>query len=523
MSDAGTAAPSSPANLAADSTTGGVYSHRYALYYSFFFASYGDRMWEFASVIYIMLLFPTTLLYASLFGLFELLAGIIAGPYIGRAIDSPTTSRLTCVRVSIVGQNGAICAASALLFLMMRSVSELSSFQLYAGYALLVAASMVAKAASSLNKVAIHKDWVMVLTEGRSERLSSLNGAMRGIDLSSSIVAPLMVGLSEAFISKEAAVVLIGVWSAISCFIELALIQRVWREIPQLHVKRPGKAAVEALSAHETGQRPQEETLGSQLLADGVGSEGAVEVEEAPQQPRSSWAAVSLYAEHVVFLPSVAYCMLYVSLLSFGGLMTAYLSSSAVELSAALLAVGRGLAALVGLLATLTVPLLIGRLGLGPSGHLAMLSQSLFLCVVVFSFYIGLKTQLGLVLLFVGLCASRYGLWAFDLVETQILQEGVAGLDVGAVNGVQESFMNLCWAASFVLTVVWADPQAILYPVWLSFLSVLAATLVFSYWAVGTTGKEWERARQRKVEAEMRTVRAEEAESVVEDGKAVGG
>ena len=150
-------ADDSAAPAEVEDTSGDVYSHRYALYSSYFFAAYGDRMWEFASVIYLMVLFPSTLLYASVFGLCELLAGILAGPYIGRAIDSPTTSRLACIRLSIVGQNGAICAASLLLFVMMQRIAVLSSLQLHVGYALLTAASMMAKVASSLNKVCIHK------------------------------------------------------------------------------------------------------------------------------------------------------------------------------------------------------------------------------------------------------------------------------------------------------------------------------------------------------------------------------
>ena len=339
----------------------------------------------------------------------------------------------------------------------------------------------------------------MVLAEGRSERLSSLNGAMRGIDLSSSIVAPLMVGVSEAFIGKEAAVVLIGVWAAVSCGVELVLVGRVWRRIPQLHSKRRSTVADAAnTDARSTGTL--EESLGAQLLADGAEPEAAHEAERRPSKSRSWWASVALYARHAVLLPSVSYCLLYINLLSFAGLMTAYLSSSTVELSAALLAVGRGLAALVGLLATLTVPSVIGWLGLVRTGHLALLAQSACLCAAVFAFYVGLESRLGLILLFFGLCSSRYGLWAFDLVETQIMQEGVTGLDVGAVNGVQESLMNLCWAASFVLTTVWSDPRDILFPVWFSFGSVLAATVLFSYWAVGGRGREWERARKKAEE-----------------------
>ena len=341
-----------------------------------------------------------------------------------------------------------------------------------------------------------------MLGEGRSERLSSLNGAMRGLDLSSSIIAPLLVGVGDALIGQHWTIALIGVWAAISCAVEIILLGKVWCEIPQLRVKQ-GKATPppEPINVSQTttsnqgnnedkGTRQSKGAVGIKVEAGGDGREVA----------RTSWESLSLYLSHALLLPSLSYCLLYVSLLSFGGLMTAYLSSSAVGLSPALLAVGRGIAAFVGLISTLTVPSIIARLGLVRSGHLALLAQSFCLGFAVLSLYVGLRSGGGLGLLFFGLCSSRYGLWSFDLVETQILQEGVSGSDVGAINGVQESLMNFSMALSFLLTTIWEKPQDVLYPVWISFGSVLLATALYSYWAVGDAGVQWEVWRQKQGE-----------------------
>ena len=327
------------------SSSSSVYEHRHALYYSYLFAALGDRMWEFASVVYLMALFPSTLLFSSVFGLCELLAGILAGPFIGRAIDSPTTSRLSIVRLSIVGQNVSIAAASTVLFLLLRALPTLSSSFLYLGYGALTATAMLAKASSSLNKVAIHKDWLVLLGEGRSERLSSLNAAMRGIDLSCSVVGPLLVGLGEVVIGKEWMVVVVGVWAAVSVVIELALVDGVWRQIPQLRVKQGRtqrtRDPVTPLSA--AGERRSDEGLGAALLpvedaANGAAGAHAAEPSPPRALPRLWWSSVSQYVTHPVFVPSLCYCLLYLSMLSFGGMMTAYLSSEAVALSPALLA-----------------------------------------------------------------------------------------------------------------------------------------------------------------------------------------
>ena len=484
------------------SPTASVYAHRFALYSSYFFAAFGDRMWEFGSVIFIMALFPSTLLWSSLFGLLELAAGVVAGPYIGRAIDSATTSRLSLVRTSIYGQNTAIAAAAVVLLLLLRALPDPSSLFLYGGLVVLTAASMGAKAASSLNKVVVHKCFVVVLSEGHSERLASLNGAMRGIDLSCSVLAPLMVGLGEAAVGQQATVILVGLWAALSLFVELTLVNRVGRVAPSLATPERGTSG-HATDIVVVAGTASKEDLTTRLLADGGGTMDLASSPSAspasppvpPPPPRSWWASFSSYSAHAVFLPSFAYCLLYVSILSFGGIMTSYLSSSAVALSPALLAVGRAIAALVGLLSTLTVPWFIRRLGLLRSGHLALLAQSFCLGFAVLAMYVGVQGSTGLLLLFVGLCSSRYGLWSYDLVETQIMQEGVEANEVGAINGVQESLTNVMMGASFALTIVWSRPADILYPVWLSFVSVLLATALYTHWAVGGGGQQWEEQR----------------------------
>ena len=162
---------------------------------------------------------------------------------------------------------------------------------------------------------------------------------------------------------------------------------------------------------------------------------------------------------------------------------------------------------MVGVLSTLTVPVLISRLGLASTGHFALLLQSLCLSVAVASFYVSLQRSSGLCLLFIGLCSSRYGLWAFDLVETQLMQEGVKEGQVGAISGLQESLVNAVTAGSFLLTVVWSRPADILWPVWVSMGSVLLATALYSRW---TAGQEREKERRGRQQASGEVLRGSE-------------
>ena len=440
------------------------YSHRHSLYVSYFFAAFGDRMWEFASLVFLMSLFPSSLLAASLLGLLETGAAIVCSPAVGRYIDR--SSRLQAVLWSIAGQNVAVSAGGLILLFLLRQTETgwLSERGRWLGWAALSVAAMVARVASSLNKLSIHKSWVPVIasahhstssspdslpaSESHSAALSSLNGVMRAIDLSSSILAPLLVGVLSSTSGELVASAVVSGWSAVSLTVEAVLVQRVWDRVPQLHYK------------------PRDE-------------------EAAHHSKVGWWDAVQLYWHHALFQPSLAYCLLYISVLSFGGIMTSYLASDLVHLSDALLAVGRALAAVVGLMATMSTPRLIPRLGLIRSGSLLILCQCACLAMVVAAFTLpSLSRSLFLTLVFVGLCSSRYGLWGFDLVETQMMQEGVEEGVVGVVNGAQESLMNVCFLMSFVLTIVFADPSTFLWPVWISFGSVVLAAFIYLRWAM---------------------------------------
>ena len=444
------------------------YSQRHSLYISYLFAAFGDRMWEFASLVFLMSLFPTSLLAASLLGLLETGAAIVCSPALGRYIDR--TSRLQAALCSVAGQNIAVSAGGVILYFLLTTAETgwLTERGRWIGWALLSVAAMVARVSSSLNKLSIHKSWVPVIAteyasplshsdpspqQPSSVLLSSLNGVMRGIDLSSSIVAPLLVGVLSSLWSELIASAFVGCWSMASLLLECYLVQRVWDKVPQLHYKQQNV-------------------------------DGAAEAGHATKA--SLMDAAKQYWHHPLFAPSLAYCLLYISVLSFGGIMTSYLASDLVHLSDALLAVGRALAAIVGLLATLATPRLIPRFGLVRSGSLLIVCQCACLAAVVAAFTLpSLSRTLFLVLLFAGLSLSRFGLWGFDLVETQLLQEGVEESAVGAVNGMQESLMNVCFMLSFCLTILFAEPSLFVWPAWISFGSVVLAMLIYLRWAMG--------------------------------------
>ena len=67
--------------------------------YAYFFSAWGDRMWEFSGVLFVLELFSDTLLPSSLFGFIEVLVGILTSSRIGNYID--THDRLKVMRESV--------------------------------------------------------------------------------------------------------------------------------------------------------------------------------------------------------------------------------------------------------------------------------------------------------------------------------------------------------------------------------------------------------------------------------------
>jgi iron-regulated transporter 1 len=84
----------------------------------------------------------------------------------------------------------------------------------------------------------------------------------------------------------------------------------------------------------------------------------------------------------------------------------------------------------------------------------------------------------------VGLCSSRFGLWAFDLALSQIMQETVAADQVGVINGTADSLMDFMFLCSFLLTTIFPDPAKFMWPVLVSFGSVATAALLFTRYAI---------------------------------------
>ncbi|CAI5480031.1 unnamed protein product [Closterium sp. Yama58-4] len=170
---------------------------------------------------------------------------------------------------------------------------------------------------------------------------------------------------------------------------------------------------------------------------------------------RSAW---TIYLRQASLLPSLALALLYLTVLSFGSLMCAYLHSQGVPLG--LLGSASGAAAVTGVLGATLFPSLCARLGPSRTAEASVWSQltCLLPCVVA-----GLVLQssgpIPAVLLMIGVVLSRAPLWVFDLSVLQMVQGAVVEEERGAVGGVQESLQQGMQLVVLVLAAVISRPR----------------------------------------------------------------
>jgi hypothetical protein len=103
---------------------------RFRLYFCYLFSAWGDRQWEFASVIFLIDLFGGSLLYASILGLVETTVGILTAPYIGARLDR--SDRLQAMIFMVVCQN-TIVAAGSLMCVHWLALENLLHFRNHVG------------------------------------------------------------------------------------------------------------------------------------------------------------------------------------------------------------------------------------------------------------------------------------------------------------------------------------------------------------------------------------------------------
>merc|ERR1711871_1453544 len=165
----------------------------------------------------------------------------------------------------------------------------------------------------------------------------------------------------------------------------------------------------------------------------------------------------------------LSYAFLYLTVLSFGAIMTVYIRWAGV--SDHWIGVFRGLNALFGFLGATIFPRMRGYFGLVQTGFGAIWYQFILVFIAAASMYI-CEVQISTWIIMYAVLLSRTGLWVFDLCARQIVQETLAEDVRGRVNGLWASIISFFNMSSFVMSMLNPDPKEFIV------LTTISAALV---------------------------------------------
>mmetsp|Transcript_19398 Transcript_19398/g.34567 ORF Transcript_19398/g.34567 Transcript_19398/m.34567 type:complete len:708 (+) Transcript_19398:87-2210(+) len=194
----------------------------------------------------------------------------------------------------------------------------------------------------------------------------------------------------------------------------------------------------------------------------------------------SFFNGLGIYRAELMFLASLGYTMLYMTVLDNGTLMISYLQWA--EVKPVYFAMGRGAGAVLGLVGTFAYPALCKFLGNSPASA-GLLTVWLFwftmlpIAVVMVAAPDATETAI-----MVSMAASRIWLWSFDMAITELGQTMVSEQNRGLFGTVETSMSQLFYVVVQLAGMLSPDPSHFTSFVWASLVVVFIASGIYSYW-----------------------------------------
>jgi len=463
---------------------------RRLLYLSHLFAKGSDIAFQFCLTLFLAAFTNyENLILVSTYGLFSGLTICMLGHRMGKFIDD--TPRLFSARVFIWTQNSVtlLCTLSCYFLLRLSNDSfneeeeglSWSKKRLHgvpsSPYAifLLVCVHVFGAFANVLDQgftVAIEKDWIVVMSEFYNRNhpeageekgkkwLSETNITMTQIDLSCKSLAPAFAGFFIAAFGDPAdgdystagldgAAVLIGALNIACLIVEWICTSMIYNLVPDLSQKLNKFSEQKNLICMEEEviedvDAQQIPNAHKEFLNENSNNSSFLSGLEIYMKQNVSWAGISL-------------ALLYFNILTFGAIMTAYLVWRGMSLKS--IGIWRGFSAVIGLLGTFAFRFSVSKVSIEFTGLWSISFQFICLSTSYISLFINENVLLSLSLLIGGVCASRVGLWVFDITIRQLMQEHVSEEFRGVVGSLQQSLNSFFNLVTFVLGIVFPDPR----------------------------------------------------------------
>jgi len=425
------------------------------------FFAFVSRMWDIGIILLVAQLTGNSLFIVALAGLLSSSSVFLFSSSIGVWFDK--SDRLYAMKIALLVKVVSVSVGYALCAQMLSyskdGINTVSNYQIYS----IPIVCALANLSFAMVTMSIEKDWVVVLSGGDTDWLSSTNSVMTQIDLACNAVAPVLTGLIFSFFSYRIVAIVLLALNAVTVFGLYIFLDRLYSSWPGLAVK-PGTS--EATTVPVPAPAP-------------IHISSADDVSSVTSSPPSA----SPIADKSTLLGSgcagamVAYSCLYLTVLSFSSLMVVYLKWWGVEDH--WIGLARGIAALSGFSGAWLYPYARRTFGLIPSAMFSIWWQCALVATAAWGI-LYLDSLKGVTLMVVAVLMSRVGLWLFDLCARQIAQETIVESHRGIVNGKWRSLTAFFDLSSYLIAVAFPNPEDFWILTSVSSFMVFVSALIFT-------------------------------------------
>ncbi|KAK0203400.1 iron transporter [Desarmillaria ectypa] len=462
-----------------------------------FSSTWGDRCFEFAAYLFLIQIFRSTLLPASIFGFCTTGAAIIFSGRMGHLVDKQ--HRLRILQLAIFFQKLATASVyatfTAIFFIdnVLEAGSRGKNAQgpIWALFTAIVLFGIVIKLATVCIQISIERDWATTIGEGDTVRLMKINTWLRRIDLICKLISPLFVSMLTTAVSYRFAAAFLCGMAVITASIEIPLSHTVYKIFPALESEYQQRLA----NTRDANQQRHQQRFSFKRWID-------------PRPTCRDWQEFSHFPVFYTslsisrfnlclrsVLDKVKRCLsIYLTVLSFDGTFLSYLKAAR-DWNDPFIAGMRAICTVTGLIGTILLPRVERKIGLIRSGAWSIWSEVITLVPTVLALYIGVPNGIGHgpvynnAMLFGGMAFSRVGLWMFDLAQLQILQEVLEHHPRrNTLTALQYSLMNTFDMLKYILTMILSDPQQFRWAGLVSWIVVFFGGVLYGVYVYKSRG-----------------------------------
>jgi solute carrier family 40 (iron-regulated transporter), member 1 len=452
------------------------------LYISHFFSCWGDRMWQFAIPVILMVIFKNTFIPTAIYSIIIYLGNILAMPLIGKWIDK--NNRFQVQKKSIIIENLMIVVSSLVISIFPFFVNideiDLQNKYVIVGAVVTILFGIIGEIMNNAQNISTEKDWVIIISKSTDYPINNINKIMKRIDLICKILAPAVIGIIiDRFDNHNQKIfvagLVIGTWNILSFPLEIILKNIVYSEFPEL--RRKIHTHINGITHnHMDGEKYHQHLDGSDYLDD-------IEYIDlnSINDKQEKCLSFSLYFNHPICLASLSAGMIWMTVLSNGSIMTNYLQWRNINLT--LIGAGRGLGALMGVMGTYLFGWLNSKTqNENKTAVISLWCFWLYLLPILFAFIFFGKSRTSDYTL-MGCCIlSRIMMWMFELSLQNIMQKNIEEENRGKINTMHTTIYQTFYILINIFGIIFFKPEHFIYLVIISLSAVGTAVFTLSYW-----------------------------------------